>query len=527
MSTLLFPGRHLVNTAFQARYLQGILRMPVDALSFLGAPPPAGHPPVTQIVFAITSANQQHSRFNSIPFYARAIGVDRFARALEQGLPFDYRIVGIPHYRPTPRFAEYVLKEIEAQTEGSLRLTPANCIVVSCTPEVQAQYQRLGFAILPAEGGQLPKPATPNALVEHLVTVGEAWETDLRLRQELAPTSLDLWHDFPDIPRRILRLWRDPLLNSDGSLTSERDYAAYAFGMGNREIIRLKYEDVREALLPGKIVDEGCADGALLAEIAADFPDSDLIGIEITGEFMARALERQRAGAFGGSYVHFHQRNVTQPIFEANSVDTTLCNATIHELFSYGAGAATVHAYFRLKFAQTAPGGRLVIRDVVGPHDREREVWLWLNETDGAPEGALETLSTFGLFLRFAREFRPRSDRPVSQPPFPIVWKPVTAPASPSCATKTPLQFMSKKDYLANWSSEMHERFAFWSFAEWKAALADAGFAVLEDPNAPPPRVTRLYRIHGLWPSAGKGGWRCTHRTRSGPCSRCRGPRPL
>jgi hypothetical protein len=31
----------------------------------------------------------------------------------------------------------------------------------------------------------------------------------------------------------------------------------------------------------------------------------------------------------------------------------------------------------------------------------------------------------------------------------------------------------------------MHEEFAFWSFAQWKAALSDAGFHVLENPNAP------------------------------------------
>ena len=207
---------------------------------------------------------------------------------------------------------------------------------------------------------------------------------------------------------------------------------------------------------------------------------------------MARALERQRAGAFGGSYVHFHQRNVTQPIFEANSVDTTLCNATIHELYSYGAGAATVHAYFRLKFAQTAPGGRLVVRDVVGPHDRQRQVWLWLNETDGVPEGALETLSTFGLFLRFVREFR-QEERPAGkQTAFPYRLETRDGARYAILRYEDAAEFMSKKDYLANWPSEMHERFAFWSFAEWKTALADAGFAVLEDPNAPR-RGSRAY----------------------------------
>ena len=44
---------------------------------------------------------------------------------------------------------------------------------------------------------------------------------------------------------------------------------------------------------------------------------------------------------------------------------------------------------------------------------------------------------------------------------------------------------MSKKDYTANWDSEMHEEFAFWGFSDWKAALQTAGFYVIENPNEP------------------------------------------
>ena len=39
-------------------------------------------------------------------------------------------------------------------------------------------------------------------------------------------------------------------------------------------------------------------------------------------------------------------------------------------------------------------------------------------------------------------------------------------------------EFLSKKDYLDNWRSEMHETFCFWSFAEWGAAVERAGLAV-------------------------------------------------
>lgn len=508
MTCLLFPGRHLLNTAFQAQYLRSIVQMPLAALDFLAGPAPAGDlAPINQIVFAITSANQAHSRYNPIPLHVRAIGVDRFARPFEMAFGISYRIIAIPHYQPTPRFARYTLKEIQEQTEGNLTLTPANCVVLCSTPAVIEQYRALGFAILPAELGQ-PDAATPNDLLQKLVAAGEAWFTNRELRQALSPATFDLWQDFPDIPRRILRLWRDPLLNDEGGLTSDRDYASYAFGMSNNEIIAVKYDDIKEAIVPGKIVDEGCGDGALLVPIARDFPDSDLIGIEITGEFMARAQERQRAGHFGGSYVHFHQRNITQQIFEPNAIDTTICNSTVHELWSYGDRQATVAAYLANKLAQTRPGGRLIIRDVVGPPGKDQEVAMRLNDQDGGNDDIfadfadphqlaahLAGLSTYARFQRFARDFLAEARTTGRRGPETALQYRETRLQGEPCiflALKDAVEFMTKKDYVNNWASEMHEEFAFWDFAEWQGALRAAGFRVVVDGDRPG-RGSRVY----------------------------------
>ncbi|MBK9050705.1 MAG: hypothetical protein IPL78_07260 [Chloroflexi bacterium] len=67
MSYLLFPGRHLLNTTFQARYLRGVLQMPPGELQFWGTAAATPASPLNQIIFAVTSANQQHSRYNPIP----------------------------------------------------------------------------------------------------------------------------------------------------------------------------------------------------------------------------------------------------------------------------------------------------------------------------------------------------------------------------------------------------------------------------------------------------------------------------
>lgn len=495
MTILLFPGRHLLNTTYQAQYLRQILQIPLNELDFWQEKSPPFTEPIDQIIFAVTSANQQNARYNPIPFYVRALGVDRFAQSLEAAFDCRYRIIGIPHYPPTPRFAEFTLKEIEEQTEGGLRLTPENCVLLCSTTAVINLYQKLGFTILPAELGEPAPPAAPIEVLQKMVAAGENWQTDAGLRTELSPATYDLWQDFPDITRRILRLWRDPLLNEEGSLTKERNYASYAYGMSNPFIITLKYQDLKADIVPGKIVDEGCADGALLAVIARDFPDSDLIGIDIAAEFIARCRERQRAGDFGGSFVFFHQRNITQPLFEANSIDTTLCNSTLHELWSYGEQEKTVHDYLAKKYAQTARNGRFVMRDVVGPENGEREVYLWLNDEDGhtndifrkfddpqALAQYLNGLSTNGRFQRFARDFLRETG---TRDAIPYRLTRIDGETYAILRLRDASEFMSKKDYTDNWDSEMHEEFAFWGFRQWKTALQNAGFHVIENPNEP------------------------------------------
>lgn len=510
MAILLLPGRHLANTRFQESYLGQHVQVPVERLPVLG--PRCCRGVLDEVVFAITSANQSHSRYNPIPLEVRAIGVDRFARSLREAYSVRCRLVPIPHYGPTPHFAQFLLKEITEATEGDLELSPENTLVLTSTPSVIDQFLALGYGVLQGElvtrePLRFAAP-TPMEVVQRAVEAGDCWQEDAVLRQSVSPATLSLWRDFPDVLRRVVRLYRDPLLTESGSLTDTRNYSTYAVGMNHRALLEMKYQDVRQAIVGGRIVDEGCADGALLVPIARDFPDSDLIGIEITGEFMARCKERQRAMEYGGTYVHFHQRNITEPIFEAGSIDTTLCNSTTHELWSYGRQEATLRPYLAEKYRQTRKGGRLIIRDVVGPEDGDREVLLWCDDGDGrnedvhavcasaaALQGHVAGLSTAARFERFAADY--------------LAENVASGQRGPACRLRyqreerngrrffrmrlrEAMEFLLKKDYADNWASELHEEFCFWSFSQWKQALVDAGFKVLEDPNAPQ-RGSRAY----------------------------------
>ena len=498
MSFLLFPGRHLVNTKFQEQYLKRVLAKPPASLpGFLAGVASLPKPP-TEIIFAITSANQENSRFNPIPFHIRAVGVDRFARQLQGGVQFRYRIFGIPHYGHTENFASFTIKEIALQSEQAIQLTPGNCLVLCSTPEVIRLYRELGFSIVPAEMAETEShPPTPIEIIREIGARGIDWQSGPLVAANLACSHSGLFDDFREVPQRIARLYQDPLTNQEGSLTATRNYSSYARGMN--EIIRLKYLDIRAGIKPGRIVDEGCADGALLAEISRDFPDSDLFGIDLSSEFASRFHERQRAGEFGGAYVHFFHRNLFDRIFEPNSVDTTLCNSTLHEIWSYGEGEKSVRIYLAEKFRQLRPGGRLLIRDVVGPDDGDQTILLWCSDQDGNDLPTemlaehcgreaewLRGLSTRSRFRLFAGDFLQ------GRRPFPFTEKQHEGQILFQVTLGRAAEFLSKKDYADNWASEMNEEFCFWSFQQWKKVLSETGFRISENPNQPE-RDSRSY----------------------------------
>jgi len=491
MSFLLFPGRHLVNTSYQAEYLKQVLTRPPAAIpGFIAGKMPLPKAPA-EIIFAITSANQENSRFNPIPFHIRAVGVDRFARQLQSLMLFRYRVFGIPHYGHTDNFAAFTLKEIAFQSEQTIQLSPENCLVLCSTPEVIQLYRELGFNLVKAElNAPKPRPATPIEIVREIGGQRKNWRDGKLVQTQLAASHVSLFDDFPEVPQRIARLYQDPLTNQDGSLTASRNYSTYARGMN--EIIRLKYLDIQGGIRSGRIVDEGCADGALLAEISRDFPDSDLFGIDLSSEFACRFHERQRAGEFGGAYVHFFHRNLFDRIFEEDSIDTTICNSTLHEIWSYGEREKSVRNYLTEKFRQLRHGGRLLIRDVVGPDDADREILLWCSDSDGdnlpfeklaeikdRHADWLHSLSTRTRFHLFARDFLGGHSH--------FTFKETTLNGRPvfQLTLRNAAEFLSKKDYADNWSSEMNEEFCFWNFAQWKQTLTEIGFQVLENPNQP------------------------------------------
>lgn len=475
---LLLPGRHHLLTNHQ----MAILTLLTQGLS--------AHGPVETLLWAITSANHSGTRRNPLPANRREVAIEEFSAQLEP-TSFVYHVDDIGH---SERFADYVLKKIEVDSQGRFLLSASNTLVATSTPEVAEQFRRLHFPLLALDH---PEPARqPWEILDALVAAGLAgadWRHDPLFLTQVCRASRRLYLKY-GYDRLVVDLFRHPVGTEDGDLTATRDYNVYvrAFDEGAER----KYALVKDHVRPGRVVDIGCCTGSLIAQLASDhrLRESDFYGIELARPLYNECLHRKAQGAFASDHVFFHQANVSErPLFAAASVDTFTTFSLTHEIESYQ-GRATLDRFIGLLSGQLAVGGRWLNVDVVGPEDKDDLVHLWLNDADGRNEdfdaefpaedragfkGYLAGLSTRGRFLRFAKDFRhdegyrlPYTSETIDCVPY------VVLRLGDAC------EFLSKKDYLDNWRSEMHETFCFWSFAQWRAAVERAGLHVVPGSNA-------------------------------------------
>jgi hypothetical protein len=172
-------------------------------------------------------------------------------------------------------------------------------------------------------------------------------------------------------------------------------------------------------------------------------------------------------------------------------MNTIHTSSLTHEIESYGSRAELLQ-FIRNRFQELANGGIWVNRDVVGPEDKERVILIKLNKNDGRSEDYekefsqreelkeyLKGLSTYGRFLRFSKDFRKKEG-------YQFTYKITTINATEYIELKLrdACEFMSRKDYIDNWQSEMHETFCFWDFNEWKENLEHAGFVIAPESKA-------------------------------------------
>ncbi|WP_259457091.1 class I SAM-dependent methyltransferase [Microbacterium sp. AG790] len=467
---IIVPGRHHLLTRFQATYLGELLAG--AARDEAGEPIPVAKDAV--VVWAVTSANHSATRRNPFPGHRREAAIEILAHV--ERIPSI--VVPVVDVAPTPRFAEITLKEIGYASAQGVIPAPDTAIIATSTPQVADMYRGLGYRIAPMERDHSDAPRTPWQLLDELMAGSDDWRADAH------PASLDIVDRY-GLATQAQEIAADPVIGDEGGLTQTRDYRTYSRAF--EDAAERKWAQARPWIVPGRIVDLGCATGAML-ELASREPalaESDLIGVEIAPELFAACEHKKSEGAFANPNTFFYRRNILAGrLFPARSIATTLSFALTHEIFSYGDGMPSLQAFASAIADHTVPGGVWINSDVCGPADPDRIVRLRMQDGDvttparalsGSNDevaASLDAVPVGSRVAQFAQDFRALSG---------AAWEyEVRDERTIELRLADAMEFLETVSYTRNWLSEMHEQFCALSWADWRELVASVGLEIDE-----------------------------------------------
>ncbi|MDQ5964694.1 MAG: methyltransferase 25 protein [Cyanobacteriota bacterium erpe_2018_sw_39hr_WHONDRS-SW48-000098_B_bin.30] len=252
---------------------------------------------------------------------------------------------------------------------------------------------------------------------------------------------------------------QDSLLNDDEELCSGRDFAVYSQGMDAS--MSVKINDICPYVLAGKIVDKGCGTGTLLIHLSTLFADSQIVGVDLSRELLRRSLAQQ----YPNHNVSVVKANIIHRRFADNSLSTVIFSSVMHEVFSYtGYDRDQVRLALANTWHELAPHGRIIIRDGVKPEHGGERVWLRCRDEELQER-----------FRKFAREFKGKA----ASPGISYVEHTIDGVTWFTTSLHEANEFLSKKDYLANWAMEVNEEFGVFTVDEWVQELRTTGYRVL------------------------------------------------
>ena len=216
----------------------------------------------------------------------------------------------------------------------------------------------------------------------------------------------------------------------------------------------------------GRIADMGSGSGRGTFDLASLYDGLELVGVDVNPISVERASEKfQRANL---SYV---VGDISQMVFPANSLDGILDSSVLHHVTSFNNfDVNRVLTTLDNQVAQLKPGGVIIIRDFVIP-DGPEQVLLDLPVTDGE-------LSTAALFEVFAREWR-SSVNPDGPVPFERLESPRDGFVRFLVTLRAAAEFVLRKDYRADWDTEVLEEYTYLSQAQFEAAFRARGLRVV------------------------------------------------
>lgn len=223
----------------------------------------------------------------------------------------------------------------------------------------------------------------------------------------------------------------------------------------------------------GRIADMGCGSGRGTFDLASLYDGLELIGVDVNPVSVERASEK-----FKRANLSYIVGDISQMVFPANSLDGILNSSVLHHVTSFNNfDVARVFTTLDNQVAQLKFGGVIIIRDFVIP-DGPEQVFLDLPLTDGAESGSKRELSTAALFQVFVHEWRSSVS-----PHGPLRYESLKSPhdgfARFQLTLRAAAEFVLRKDYRADWDTEVLEEYTYLSQAQFEAAFRARGLRVV------------------------------------------------
>jgi hypothetical protein len=223
----------------------------------------------------------------------------------------------------------------------------------------------------------------------------------------------------------------------------------------------------------GRIADMGSGSGRGTYDLACLYGGLELVGVDINPVSVERAAREFRRPNL--SYV---VGDIAETVFPAGSLDGVLDSSVLHHVTSFNDfDVGRVRAALDRQVAQLRTGGVIIVRDFVIPDGPER-VHLDLPADDGSETGEVAELSTAALFELFAREWRSsvNRDAPV---PFARFASPRTGFVRYEVALRAAAEFVLRKDYRADWATEVLEEYTYLSQSQFEESFRSLGLRVV------------------------------------------------
>lgn len=246
-------------------------------------------------------------------------------------------------------------------------------------------------------------------------------------------------------------------------------------------------------LCQGRVADMGMGSGTGSEALASLYPDLDVVGVDVNETTVEIARGRYALGNLS-----FVVGDIAEPVFEDQSLDAILNSSVLHHVTSFnGYEHEAAARALTVQVGQLRDNGVLIVRDFVDPGTDE--VVMELRTDDGADSADPVGCSTARLFERFATEYRSLAGNPGFS--FRIAdavdgWPSRSNTQRYVLTYKLAAEFLLRKDYRADWESELQEEYTYFSQQQFEELFSRLGMRVVASTPLRNPWIVR-HRLRG------------------------------